>query len=82
MGRTRQREARQLHLNNIKKGAEKRADDDFRDALKKMTGINISDSTAKDIVGVGKAASKMSSDMINAKMREVKNNIMSSASKW
>ena len=45
-----------------------------------MTGINISDSTAKDIVGVGKAASKMSSDMINAKMRGSQNNIMSSAS--
>lgn len=80
MGRTRQREARQLHLNNIKKGAEKRADDDFRDALKKMTGINVNDSTARDIVGVGKAASRMSSDMVNAKMREVKNNIMNSSS--
>ena len=80
MGRARQREARQLHLNNIKKGAEKRADDDFRDALKKMTGINVSDSTAKDIAGVGKAASRMSSDMVNAKIKEVKNNIMNSTS--
>ena len=80
MGRTRQREARQLHLNNIKKGAEKRADDDFRDALKKMTGINVNDSTARDIVGVGKAASRMSSDMVNAKMREVQKSIMNSRS--
>ena len=80
MGRTRQREARQLHLNNIKKGAEKRADDDFRESLKKMTGINISDSTARDIAGVGKAASRMSGDMVNAKIREVKKDIMNSAS--
>ncbi|WP_373262263.1 phage tail tip lysozyme [Hungatella hathewayi] len=80
MGRTRQREARQLHLNNIKKGAEKRADDDFRDALKKMTKINISDSTARDIAGVGKATSKMSGDMVNAKIKEVKKNIMNSTS--
>lgn len=80
MGRTRQREARQFHINNIKKGAEKRADDDFKDYLKKKTGITISDSTAKDIVGIGKAANKMSGEIVNSKIREIKKDVMNSAS--
>lgn len=79
-GRTRNRKERYLHLENIKKGSEKFAADDFRESLKKMTGINVNSATANEISGLGKAAGKMSGDFINTQFREVKKDVMNSAS--
>ena len=79
LGRLRLKDDRHFNLNNIKKGAEKRAADDFADSLKKMTGITISHGTSSDITAVAKSTSNVSRKFVDGQVREINNAVMRSS---
>lgn len=79
-GRVRSHTDERFNLNNIKKGAEKRAHDDFFSSLKEKTGISLESGVARDVAGIGNNINSMTKELVNSNIQQISRAALNAAS--